>query len=177
MKLRPCDGCHTDILVFDATVYEDERGLFYESYNQEKFDALVGQHIDFVQDNVSHSVKNVLRGLHYQIEPAAQGKLVRCSAGTVWDVALDLRPESPRYLKYFSCVLSGENHASMWIPAGHAHGFVVISDWAIFNYKTTDYYRPELSRTLRWNDPAFDIPWPVQNPIVNQRDSEAALWA
>lgn len=160
-----------DVLVIEPAVFGDARGFFFESWNERAFDALVGQPVRFVQDNHSMSARNVLRGLHYQIRQA-QGKLVRVVAGEVYDVAVDLRRSSPTFGRWVGERLSAENHRMMWVPAGFAHGFVVLSERAEFLYKTTDYYAPEHERTLLWNDPALAIDWPIAGaPVLKPKDA------
>jgi dTDP-4-dehydrorhamnose 3,5-epimerase len=141
-------------------VFGDERGFFMESFNQKEFDAAVGYRVTFVQDNHSRSARGVLRGLHYQLPPHAQGKLVRVVAGRVFDVAVDMRRSSPRFGRWAGIELSAEKHQQMWIPRGFAHGFLVLSESADFLYKTTDYYAPASEAALRWDDPALGIAWP-----------------
>lgn len=159
-----------DVLVIEPKVFGDERGFFYESFNEQKFQALTGLQVDFVQDNHSLSAKNVLRGMHYQIRQA-QGKLVRVIAGEVYDVAVDLRKGSAQFGKWVGATLSAENHRQMWIPPGFAHGFLVMSDKAEFLYKTTDYWAPEHERCLMWNDPDVGIDWPLMEaPILSAKD-------
>lgn len=159
-----------DVLVIEPKVFGDERGFFYESFNAQKFQALTGLQVDFVQDNHSLSGKNVLRGMHYQIRQA-QGKLVRVIAGEVYDVAVDLRKGSAQFGKWVGATLSAENHRQMWIPPGFAHGFLVMSDKAEFLYKTTDYWAPEHERCLMWNDPDVGIDWPLMDaPILSAKD-------
>lgn len=159
-----------DVLVIEPKVFGDERGFFYESFNAQKFQALTGLQVDFVQDNHSLSGKNVLRGMHYQIRQA-QGKLVRVIAGEVYDVAVDLRKGSAQFGKWVGATLSAENHRQMWIPPGFAHGFLVMSDKAEFLYKTTDYWAPEHERCLMWNDPDVGIDWPLMEaPILSAKD-------
>ena len=148
-----------DVLVIEPRVFGDARGFFFESFNQKAFDEAVGHHVDFVQDNHSRSVKGVLRGLHYQIQQP-QGKLVRVVRGAVLDVAVDIRRKSPTFGKWVSQELSEENHKQLWVPAGFAHGFLVLSDTADFLYKTTDYYSPANERCIAWNDPEIAIAWP-----------------
>jgi dTDP-4-dehydrorhamnose 3,5-epimerase len=156
-------------------VFNDDRGFFFESWNAR---ALTEQGIDasFVQDNHSHSKRGVLRGLHYQIAHA-QGKLVRCVVGEVFDVAVDLRRSSPTFGRSVGIVLSADNKELLWVPPGFAHGFVVLSDAAEFLYKTTDYWYPEHERTLLWNDPKLAIEWPMSAPTVNAKDAAGALLA
>jgi len=158
------------VLLLEPRVFGDERGFFYEAYNRRAFHKATGVDTDFVQDNVSRSAKNVLRGLHYQIRQA-QGKLVRVLAGEIWDVAVDLRRSSPSFGKWTGFTLSAESRRTAWIPAGFAHGFVVVSDSADVLYKTTDYYAPEHERTLLWNDPALGIRWPLAGaPVLAEKD-------
>jgi len=147
-----------DVLLIEPKLWRDDRGLFFESFNERKF-AEAGIRGPFVQDNHSRSHKNVLRGLHYQIQHA-QGKLIRVTHGRVFDVAVDLRKSSPTFGKWTSAVLDGESLNMMWVPAGFAHGYLVLSDSADFLYKTTDLYFPEHERTIAWNDPALGIQWP-----------------
>ena len=161
-----------DVLVLEPRVFGDERGFFFESWNRGAFAKIVGAEVDFVQDNHSRSTRGVLRGLHYQVQKA-QGKLVRVVAGEVYDVAVDLRRSSPTFGRYAAERLSAENRRMMWVPAGFAHGFLVLSDFAEFLYKTTDYYAPEHERTLLWNDPALGIAWPLEGaPVLKPKDAE-----
>lgn len=171
-----------DVLIIEPKVFGDERGFFYESFNAKEFKAQTGVDRPFVQDNHSRSGKNVLRGLHYQIQQA-QGKLLRVVEGTVFDVAVDLRQRSPTLGQWVSCWLSAENQRQIWLPEGFAHGFLVVSDAAEVLYKTTDYYAPEYERSLLWNDPELQIAWPLQQaPILSAKDrqgkrfQEAALY-
>ena len=166
------------LLVLEPRVFGDDRGFFFESYNERRFTELTGVKAQFVQDNHSRSVKGVLRGLHYQIQQS-QGKLVRASAGAVYDVAVDIRKASPTFGQWFGIELSAENKRQMWIPPGFAHGFMVISDAAEFLYKTTDYWAPEHERAILWNDPAIGIAWPVLEaaPLLSGKDQTAALLA
>jgi dTDP-4-dehydrorhamnose 3,5-epimerase len=159
-----------DVLVIEPRVFSDERGFFFESWNARSFSA-AGLEATFVQDNHSRSAHNVLRGLHYQIEHA-QGKLVRVCAGEVFDVAVDIRKSSPTFGRWVGIALSAQNRRMMWIPAGFAHGFLVLSDAAEFLYKTTDYWYAEHERTLLWNDPGLAIEWPLDGtPIVAGKDA------
>lgn len=165
-----------DVLIFEPKVFGDERGFFFESFNQKNFEEAVGRKIDFVQDNHSKSSKGVLRGLHYQMEPYAQGKLVRCVAGEVFDVAVDIRLSSPTFGQWVGVNLSAENKRQLWIPEGFAHGFLVISDIAEFLYKTTNYYSPKYEGNILWNDKALNITWPVeknQEVILSPKDNVA----
>jgi dTDP-4-dehydrorhamnose 3,5-epimerase len=158
------------VLVIEPKVFADERGFFFESFNERAFAQATGITLKFVQDNHSRSVKNTLRGLHYQIRQP-QGKLVRVVAGEIFDVAVDLRRKSPTFGKWVGNHLSAENKKMMWIPPGLAHGFVVLSDYADFLYKTTDDWAPEHARTILWNDPALAIAWPlVGEPILAAKD-------
>jgi dTDP-4-dehydrorhamnose 3,5-epimerase len=151
------------VLILEPKVFGDARGFFFESFNQRDFAQTTGLDVQFVQDNHSRSLKGVLRGLHYQIQHP-QGKLVRVTQGTVFDVAVDLRRSSPHFGQWDGTVLSAENHRQLWVPPGFAHGFVVTSDSAEFLYKTTDYWYPEHERCLQWNDPAVNVQWPLQAP-------------
>ena len=162
-----------DVVLFEPTVFGDERGFFFESFNQAKFEAAIGRQVNFVQDNHSRSVKNVLRGLHYQIQQP-QGKLVRVVQGEVFDVAVDIRKSSPTFGQWAGAVLSAENKRQLWVPEGFAHGFVVTSDSAEFLYKTTDYWAPEFERSIAWNDVAIGIQWPIQGePALSAKDQQA----
>ena len=161
-----------DVLLIEPKVFGDDRGFFFESFNQKAFNEATGLDVQFVQDNHSKSAKNVLRGLHYQLPPKAQGKLVRAVVGEVFDVAVDIRKESPTFGKWIAEVLSAENRKQLWIPAGFAHGFLVLSGTAEFLYKTTDYWAPELERCIRWNDPALGIAWPLDaEPKLAAKDA------
>jgi dTDP-4-dehydrorhamnose 3,5-epimerase len=162
-----------EVLIVEPTVFGDTRGLFFESYNQRRFDELTGLSLQFVQDNQSRSARGVLRGLHYQVHQP-QGKLVRVIAGEVFDVCVDLRRSSPTFGKSVCVTLSADNHRQLWIPPGFAHGFLVTSDSADFVYKTTDYYAPQHERAVLWNDPALAIPWPLQGePVLSAKDKSA----
>ncbi len=164
-----------DVLIIDPTVFGDERGFFYESFNARKFAEQTGLEVGFVQDNHSKSAKGVLRGLHYQIQQP-QGKLVRVVAGEVFDVAVDIRKNSPTFGKWVGLMLSAENKRQLWIPPGFAHGFLVTSDSAEFLYKTTDYYAPEFERCILWNDPIIGIQWPLADePILSNKDKVGNL--
>jgi dTDP-4-dehydrorhamnose 3,5-epimerase len=159
-----------DVLIIEPKVFGDARGFFFESYNARKFTELTGIRAEFVQDNHSRSAKNVLRGLHYQIQQP-QGKLVRVVAGAVYDVAVDLRKNSPTFGKWEGVELSAENKRMLLIPYGFAHGFLVLSDYAEFLYKTTDYWAPEHERCIAWNDPDLGIAWPIQEePQLSAKD-------
>ena len=161
-----------DVLVIEPAVFGDARGAFFESWNRRAFSKLAGRNVDFVQDNHSVSARGVLRGLHYQLAPRAQGKLVRVVAGEVFDVAVDLRRASPTFGRWVGERLSAHNRRMMWIPEGFAHGFLVLSDMAEFLYKTSDYYAPEQERTLLWNDPAVGVAWPLEGaPTLKPKDA------
>ena len=167
-----------DVVILEPKVFGDDRGFFYESFNDKRFLELTGQHgndVHFVQDNHSKSARNVLRGLHYQIQQA-QGKLVRVIAGEVFDVAVDIRRSSPTYGKWVGVTLSATNQRQLWIPAGFAHGFVVTSESAEFLYKTTDYWAPQFERCIAWNDPAIGIEWPIEGaPVMSDKDKQGKL--
>ncbi len=172
-----------DVLIVEPKVFGDARGFFYESYNQKKFEQLVGRPVAFVQDNHSRSAQNVLRGLHYQVKQT-QGKLVRVTVGEVFDVAVDIRRSSPTFGKSVGVKLSAENKRMLWIPEGFAHGFVVLSENAEFLYKATDYWAPEHERCILWNDPELAIDWPLDvTPLLSAKDAagkalrEAELFA
>lgn len=161
------------LLSFTPRRFEDERGVFFESFNQKRFEELVGRSVSFVQDNVSHSRKNVIRGLHFQRPPHAQGKLVRISRGSVLDVAVDLRTSSPTYGEHVVVKLDATNGKCFWIPEGFAHGFIALEEMTIFHYKCTDYYHPECEDALLWNDESLQIDWGVDTGIVSGKDAEA----
>ena len=163
------------LLILEPRVFGDERGFFLESYNQKVFDDALGHEVRFVQDNHSRSAKGVLRGLHYQLPPHAQGKLVRVTQGAVFDVAVDMRRGSPSFGRWVGVELSSENHRQLWLPPGMAHGFLVTSDSADFLYKTTQYYAPEAERCVRWDDPAIGIDWPALDrpPLLSGKDAAA----
>lgn len=163
-----------DVLVIQPKVLGDSRGFFLESYNERAFTEATGLHVQFVQDNHSRSKKGVLRGMHFQKEHA-QGKLVRVVQGEVFDVAVDIRPGSPTFGQWVGEVLSHENHKQMWVPAGFAHGFLVLSEYADFLYKTTDYYHPEHERTLLWSDPTVNIAWPQITPLTLATKDQAGV--
>ena len=159
-----------DVLIIEPKVFGDDRGFFFESFNQAGFEKTVGRPVSFVQDNHSKSAKNVLRGLHYQIQ-RPQGKLVRVVAGEVFDVVLDIRKSSPTFGSWVGEILSAENKKQLWIPEGFAHGFLVLSDSAEFLYKTTDYWFPDHERCIAWNDPVASIEWPLQGkPALSTKD-------
>jgi dTDP-4-dehydrorhamnose 3,5-epimerase len=164
-----------DVLVIEPQVFGDDRGFFYESFNHRKFSEIVGRDVNFVQDNHSRSGKNVLRGLHYQIQQP-QGKLVRVVQGTIFDVAVDIRRSSPTFGRNVIVELSDDNKRMMWIPEGFAHGFLVTSNTAEVLYKTTDYWAPEFERSIIWNDPSINIHWPSGNmPTLSAKDTIGKL--
>ena len=164
-----------DLLIIQPRIFADDRGYFYESYNKEAFLKL-GLDLNFVQDNQSLSQKGVLRGLHFQTPPFAQGKLVRVIQGSVLDVAVDIRVNSPTYGQYKKVILSGENKNMFWIPPGFAHGFITLEDNTIFTYKCTAGYNKESEGTLMWNDPILNIDWGIDNPLVSAKDQKAELF-
>lgn len=167
-----------DVLIVEPTVFGDDRGWFIESFNAQDFAVATGLNVKFVQDNHSFSRRWTLRGLHYQLEQT-QGKLVRVVAGSVFDVAVDIRKDSPSYGKWVGVELSAQNHKQLWIPPGLAHGFLVLSETAEFLYKTTDYYHPKSEACLAWNDPQVNIVWPLPDgiaPNMNAKDSAGLLW-
>ena len=160
----------SDVLIIEPRVFEDDRGFFFESYNEKAFAEKIGVTTHFVQDNHSRSTQNVLRGLHYQIQQP-QGKLVRAVVGAVFDVAVDLRKSSPTFGQWVSCLMSAENKRQLWVPAGFAHGFCVVSEVAEVLYKTTDYYAPQHERCVLWNDPDLAIAWSLTGePVVSAKD-------
>lgn len=160
-----------EVVLFTPKVFGDERGFFYESFNARAFKEATGLEPEFVQDNHSRSVKGVLRGLHYQLDPHAQGKLVRVVQGEVFDVAVDIRRSSPTFGKWVGAVLSAQNNNQLWIPPGFAHGFITLSDTAEFLYKTTDFYSTQSERCIAWNDPEIGIEWPLDcTPQLSGKD-------
>ena len=160
-----------DVIIFEPKVFGDDRGFFYESFNAKVFEQATGLNVNFVQDNHSKSAKNVLRGLHYQIEQA-QGKLVRVTQGEVFDVAVDMRASSVTFGQWVGTHLSAENKRQMWVPPGFAHGFLVLSDTAEFLYKTTDFYAPQFERCVKWDDPSIGVEWPLQGmPLLSAKDA------
>ncbi|MBL8500968.1 MAG: dTDP-4-dehydrorhamnose 3,5-epimerase [Nitrosomonas sp.] len=165
-----------DVFLLEPRVFGDDRGFFYESFNQRAFESAIGKPVCFVQSNHSRSAHNVLRGLHYQIQHA-QGKLVRVVAGEVFDVAVDIRRSSPTFGHWVGEILSAENKKQLWIPAGFAHGFVVLSESAEFLYNTTDYWAPEFERCIVWNDKALAINWPISgSPVLSEKDARGATF-
>ena len=165
-----------DLLVLHPRQFEDHRGLFFESFNEARFRIQTGLNITFVQDNISHSAKYVLRGMHFQASPKSQAKLVTIIAGSVLDVVVDLRRTEPTYGQWFSMELSAANGKQLFIPEGFAHGFLTLEDQTIFHYKCSNYYSPEAERSLLWKDPAIGIQWPVAAPILSDKDAEAPLF-
>ena len=163
------------VLIVEPKVFGDSRGFFFESFNQQAFDAAVGKPVTFVQDNHSRSARGVLRGMHRQVAPHAQGKLVRVTSGRVFDVVADVNPESRTYRRWVGAELSADNHRQLWIPAGFAHGFLVLSESADFLYKTTDYYAPSAEVSVRWDDPELAIAWPDAGvpPVLSAKDAAA----
>ena len=175
MKVTPC--AIPDVLLIEPKVFGDDRGFFYESFNEREFQKATGLDLKFVQDNHSKSAKGVLRGLHYQVQQA-QGKLVRVVAGEVFDVAVDIRPNSPTYGKWVGEILSVDNKRQLWVPPGLAHGFLVLTDSAEFLYKTTDYYAPVHERAIAWDDPTLAIDWPLKGlaPLLSAKDAAGAAF-
>lgn len=168
-----------EVMVVEPKVFGDARGFFTESWNEHRFNEATGNSLRFVQDNHSRSSRGVLRGLHYQLHPHAQGKLVRCVAGAVFDVAVDMRKSSANFGRWVGVELTAENQKQMWIPPGFAHGFVVVSETADFLYKTTDYYAPQCEGCVRWDDPTIGINWPELGmaPLLAEKDAKAPLLA
>lgn len=162
-----------DVVLIEPKVFGDSRGFFYESFNQQAFQAATGVQCDFVQDNHSRSSQGVLRGLHYQLPPRAQGKLVRVVRGAVFDVAVDIRKGSPTFGQWVGALLTEDNHRQLWVPPGLAHGFLVLSESADFLYKTTDYWAPEHERCIAWDDPDLAVDWPLggATPVVSAKDA------
>ena len=164
MKLTPLNI--PDVIVIEPDVFEDERGFFFEAFNQKKFNDACGKNISFVQDNQSFSKKGVLRGLHYQTEPYVQAKLVRSIRGEIFDVALDIREESKTFGNWVSVILSEKNLKQLWIPEGFAHGFYVLSEFAEVIYKTTEFYNKNAERVISYNDSRFNIEWPIDDSVI-----------
>ena len=167
------------VLVLEPTVFRDPRGLFFESFNQRAFDEAVGQHVEFVQDNHSCSKRGVLRGLHYQLPPHAQGKLVRVVRGSAFDVVVDIRRASPTFGRWLGMTLDAQSQRQLWIPAGFAHGFMALQDDTVFLYKTTDFYARDDERSISWNDPDVAIDWPDAGvaPLLAPKDAAAPVLA
>ena len=168
-----------EVHVLEPRVFSDERGFFYESFNAAQFAETTGLDLDFVQDNHSRSIKGVLRGIHYQLPPAAQGKLVRVVEGRVFDVAVDIRRSSATFGQWAGVELSAENHKQLWVPPGFGHAFLALTESVQLLYKTTDYYAPEYDRAIRWDDPDLDIAWPLDGatPLLSAKDADAPLLA
>ncbi|MFS1161228.1 dTDP-4-dehydrorhamnose 3,5-epimerase [Aeromonas salmonicida] len=163
-----------DVMIFEPTMFIDERGFLFESFNYKTFKEGIGRPVSFVQDNHSKSSRGVLRGLHYQISPHEQGKLVRCVVGEIFDVAVDVRKDSPDFGKWVGVYLSAENKRQLWIPEGFAHGFYVLSECAEVLYKSTSYYFPAHERTIKWSDPDLNIAWPMEKePLLSDKDARA----
>jgi len=163
-----------DLILFKPKTFKDERGFFFESFQAQRFNKAVGRVVTFVQDNHSQSIKNTLRGLHYQVPPNAQGKLVRVTRGEVYDVAVDLRQSSPTFGKYAGTLLSSENNHQLWIPEGFAHGFITLSDSADFLYKTTEFYDSTSERSIRWDDKTLNIDWHLKGKVLLSPKDEVA---
>lgn len=171
MTITPTDI--PEVLLLTPRIFTDDRGAFFESFQQEKFNAAVGHPVTFLQDNESISAKRVVRGLHFQKPPFTQGKLVRVIKGAVLDVAVDIRKESPTYGQHVKVLLSGENRLQLWVPEGFAHGFAALEDDTIFQYKCTHYYDAGSEQSLLWNDPDLGIDWEVASPILSAKDAIA----
>ncbi|MEZ7901983.1 MAG: dTDP-4-dehydrorhamnose 3,5-epimerase [Urechidicola sp.] len=165
-----------DLYILEPRVFGDDRGYFFESFNSQTFQELIGEEVEFVQDNQSMSGENIVRGLHFQNPPFAQGKLVRVIKGEVIDVAVDIRKDSPTYGEHVSVRLSGENNRMFWIPPGFAHGFSSLEEGTIFSYKCTNYYSKESEGSVAWDDPELNINWGVENPIISEKDQESPLF-
>ncbi len=177
MKITPT--ALPEVLIVEPRVFGDARGFFTESWNEQTFNKAVGSAVRFVQDNHSRSARGVLRGLHFQLPPHTQGKLVRVVSGAVFDVAVDLRRSSPNFGRWAGVELTAENQRQLWVPPGFAHGFMVLSETADFLYKTTDYYAPDCEGSVRWDDPAIGITWPDVGtaPLLAEKDAKAPLLA
>jgi len=176
--MRIVDTSIADVKIIEPSVFGDSRGFFLESFNQRRFDEALGRKVEFVQDNHSRSTRGVLRGLHYQLPPHPQGKLVRVVAGEVYDVAVDIRRSSPTFGKWVGVHLSADNHRQLWIPEGFAHAFMVLSEVADFLYKTTDYWSKDSERSIFWADPKLGIEWPAGiEPVLSDKDKMAGMLA
>ncbi|QXB22133.1 dTDP-4-dehydrorhamnose 3,5-epimerase [Lelliottia amnigena] len=162
-----------DVLIFEPKVFGDDRGFFFESFNQHVFEEAVGRQVNFVQDNHSSSSMGVLRGLHYQLNPFAQAKLVRCVRGAIFDVAVDLRKDSSTFGRWIGVELSADNKKQIWIPEGFAHGFIALEDDSEIIYKTNNFYSQECERAIIWNDANLSIEWPIQPDIISEKDKQA----
>lgn len=178
MSIRVTPTAIAEVKVIEPVVHVDARGSFMESFNARDFEKLVAQNVEFVQDNISESRQGVVRGLHYQLPPFAQAKLVRCIDGEIFDVAVDVRKSSPTFGRWVGVRLSKENKKSLWIPEGFAHGFAVVGESATVLYKHTTLWKPECEASVRWNDPTLAIDWPIdaKNVIVSEKDAAAPLW-
>lgn len=165
------------LLIMEVRKFHDERGYFFESFNLQKFQEAVQSLVNFVQDNISVSRKNVLRGMHFQSPPHSQGKLVSVLKGSVLDVVVDLRKDSPTYGQHESVLLSAENGLQFWIPEGFAHGFLALEEDTVFSYKCTRFYHPQSEQSLQWNDPQLNIDWGVENPIISAKDADNELFS
>jgi len=174
MKFTKCEI--EGLLILEPKIFGDERGCFFESYNQELFDKETKSQFRFLQDNHSLSNKNVVRGLHFQAPPFDQGKLVCVVKGSVLDVVVDIRTKSPTFGQHFSIVLTGENYVQFWIPPGFAHGFATLEDQTIFQYKCTNFYQPSSEDCVLWSDNQLDINWQVDQPIISEKDKKGKLW-
>ena len=174
MKITPLSI--SDILIIEPMIFKDNRGLFFESFNQLQFEKALGRKVSFVQDNHSISSKGVLRGMHYQLSPNVQAKLIRVVEGEVFDVAVDLRKSSASFGKWVGEIISAENKKQMWIPEGFAHGFLTLSETATFLYKTTNYYSKKDERSIRWNDENINIMWPTKKPLLSSKDELACTF-
>ena len=175
--MKIIDTAIADVKIIEPAVFGDDRGFFFESFNQKRFEEAIGRKVEFVQDNHSRSAKGVLRGLHYQMPPCAQGKLVRCTLGEVYDIAVDIRRSSPTFGQWVGVMLSADNKRQLWIPEGFAHGFVTVSGHAEFLYKTTNYYAPDLERSIIWNDAELGIDWMLDStPSLSGKDEQACAF-
>lgn len=165
-----------DVLIFEPKVFGDDRGFFFESFNQRVFEQAVGRQINFVQDNHSRSSQGVLRGLHYQLSPSAQAKMVRCLHGAIYDIAVDIREGSSTFGQWVGVELSAENKKQIWIPEGFAHGFIALKDDSEILYKTNNYYSKENERAIRWDDSQLAIEWPIDPLIISEKDNQACFF-
>ena len=176
MPIKVTSTTIDDVKIIEPIVFGDERGFFMESWNSDDFETQIHAGVKFVQDNHSRSKRGVVRGLHYQLQPQPQAKLVRCVFGAIFDVAVDIRKSSPTFGKWIGVELSAENKKQLWIPAGFAHGFVALSDFAEVFYKTNNFWSRECEGSIRWNDPAIGIKWPLnEKPCLSERDAVAPL--
>ncbi len=176
--MKIIDTAIADVKIIEPAVFGDDRGFFFESFNQKRFEEAIGRKVEFVQDNHSRSAKGVLRGLHYQMPPCAQGKLVRCTLGEVYDVAVDIRRSSPTFGQSVMVTLSESNKRQIWIPQGFAHGFLTVSEVAEIQYKTDNYWNAQSERSILWSDAQLAISWPLQGqPILSIKDEQAGLFS